>query len=376
MKHRIAALSLLAVGLAATPSSYAAPNVLEPNGCYWVPDHPGPAQVVLNVPDMHIAQDAPVGTEVAVVSDWGVTNPPAVFECQNNSSGGPIIPTDYNADNAAPIAQLASGLPRVALSVPEDSIIETNIPGLGVSVLMTVAIDGRDPTMPEFVLQKAEARVPFRSTRGYNNTILRVSGHLYFLTLVKTGPIPAGLHSLDPGHQVVLGRITQSVVGGVDTALNFSLSGNLTSSGCSTAADPVTPNPVHLGDFEAKDFERAGSASPLVPFQLNLVDCNVPPPGSTLPRVHLQLDPANGSAAIDATQGLFSTGAGSSGGGVAFQVLRQDGIQAMPLSTKEPITTLPSNDTNLPLNVRLVKHTGPVTPGTLTGALNFLLTYE
>jgi type 1 fimbria pilin len=38
--------------------------------------------------------------------------------------------------------------------------------------------------------------------------------------------------------------------------------------------------------------------------------------------------------------------------------------------------TLPTGDEKLPLNVRLVKHTGAVTPGTLTGALNFVLTYE
>lgn len=377
MKRQTAAFGLLAVTLAASQWSYADPQPTAANGCYWDPRYKGPLEIEFNIPAaLHIAQDAPVGTLVGGTDFLGHgTGPSAVYECQNNHTGGSLVNISYNATNVPPIARLASGLPRVALTVPEDSIIETNIPGLGVSVRMKYGIDGTSVSQPEFLLQKSEARVPFLSTRNHDHaTILRVAGHEYSVSLIKTGPIPAGAHNLDPSFDVVRADVAQPVQG-VTTALIFRLSGSLVSSGCETAADPVTPNPVDLGEFDAKDFERPGAGSSPVRFELNLVNCQ-PPAQGTVPRVHLRLDPANGSTAIDDTNGLFSTGAGSTGGGVAFQVLQQDGIHAMPLGIQVPIMTLPTGSMRLPLNVKLVKHTGAVKPGTLTGALNFLLTYQ
>jgi hypothetical protein len=316
MKHCTAGLSLLVVALAAAQPSVA--DVFDPpgNGCYWEQGLEGPMQIDFNIPPtLHIAQDAPVGTVVGgqEFKGFGAWPAYAVYECVNWGQG--LVQATYYAENVPPIANLANGLPRVALPVPEDSIIETNIPGLGVSVRIAGHIDGTSTSQPQFILQKGEARVPFISTRHHpHQTILRVSGHEYFVTLVKTGPIPVGAHTLDPGFEVVRSHISQSAVGGVDTTLNFHLSGNLVSSGCSTAADPVTPNPVNLGEFEARDFEQAGAGSNPVRFNFNLEGCQ-PPGQGTLPLVHVQLDPVNGSAAIDAANGLFSTGAGSTGGG-------------------------------------------------------------
>lgn len=378
MKYPNAALSLLFAAMTALAIARPA-HATDVNGCWWTPNFPGPAHIVFNVPvTLHVAQDAPVGTVVGGQDFLGIgdlTPPKLSYTCQNNRAGGPLVPVDYNAINTAPIAQLANGVPRIAMPVPETDIMATNIPGLGVSVLVRGEVDGTSPNEPLFIVQKSEARVPFHSTRHhYHETIMTVSAHRYTVTLIKTGPIPPGRHTLDPGNEIFRSVLTQSVPGVTD-ALYFALGGELVVPGCSTAPNPVTPNPVDLGEFDVKDFDQAGAGTNPVRFDLNLENCAAPGQGA-LPRVHLQLDPTNGSTTLDAANGLFSLGSGSAGEGVAFQMLRQDGLQAMPLETKVPILTLANGDMKLPLNVHLVKHGGAVKPGALAGALNFLLTYE
>lgn len=376
MKHPIATLGIfIATAFASTLSLADA----QENGCWWLPAYPGPAQVTFNIPaTLHVAQDAPVGTLLGgqEFSDWGIANPPAIYGCRNNGNNGtPSVQIFYNAYNVAPLATLDAGLPRVALPFPEEKIIRTNIPGVGASIRMQDWIDGRSDTGVDFWLQGPEARVPFTSTRHHHHeSNFEVAGHRYHVSLIKTGAIPAGQYMLDPSWEMIRGEITDPRQE-VTTALNFRLSGEVVSSGCSTAADPVTPNPVDLGEFDVADFQQGDSSTRPVRFELNLVDCQ-PPAQGTVPRIHLQLDPDNGSNAIDAANGIFSTGSGTTGGGVAFQVMAQNGIDPMPLSTSVPIMTLPTGTAHLPLNARLVKHTGPVIPGTLTGALRFLLTYE
>lgn len=373
MKHCIAIMSTLLGACLASSPSYGLPQ-----GCRWDPNYPGPAQVTFGIPNvLNVPYDAPVGTLIGgkEIVGYGVPNPRTVFECQNNSREGPLVNITYNAQNVAPLARFDSTLPRIALPYPEHNIISTNIPGVGVSILMQNEIDGTSIEYPYFLLQGPEARVPFTSVRNHDHLAnARVTGQRYFISFIKTGVIPAGSYTFDPGYEIIRSEVTNPLPE-VNTVLHFSFSGNLISSGCNIGTDPVTPNPVDLGEFDAKDFEQAGAGSPPVRFELNLIDCQ-PPAQDTVPRVHLTLDPDNGSSTIDAANGVFSTGSGTTGGGVAFQILKQDAIAPMPLHTNEPIMTLPTGDRKMLLNVRLVKHTGPVVPGTLTGALRFLLTYE
>lgn len=376
MKHPITTLGMFIATAFASTLGFAAPYE---NGCWWDRVYPGPAQVTFNISDtLHVAQDAPVGTLLGgkEFSADGMPDAPAIFGCQNIGKNGiPLVQISYNAYNVAALATLEGGLPRVALPFPEDKIIRTNIPGVGASIRMQYWIDGRSPTGADFLLQGSEARVPFTSTRHHHNeAAIHIPGHKFHVSLVKTGTIPAGAYTLDPTWEMIRGELNVPQPD-ISTVLNFRLSGQVVSSGCSTAADPVTPNPVPLGEFDVKDFQQDDSSTGPVRFELNLVDCQ-PPAQGTVPRIHLQLDPDNGSSPIDAANGIFSTGSGTTGGGVAFQVLAQNGIDPMPLSTPVPIMTLPSGSAHLPLNARLVKHTGAVTPGTLTGALRFLLTYE
>lgn len=374
MKHRLATLAPVLGALLASPYTLAGPGE---NGCYWDDRYPGAAQEVFNISStLQVARDAPVGTLIGgqTFSAEGVPVPPSVYFCDNQNVNGSLVQITYNARNAAPLAILEGGLPRVRLPFPEDKIISTNIPGVGASIKMERWIDG-DGTDRNFQLQEPEARVPFTATRHhYSSGITRVPSHRYHVSLVKTGEIPAGMHSFDPNHQIISADIDQPLPG-LDTVLNFTLSGNLVSSGCHTATDPVTPNPVDLGEFDVKDFAQANSGSTPTRFELNLVDCQAPSHG-TVPRVHVQMDPDNGSTTLDAANGLFSTGSGSTGSGVAFQLLKQDAITAMPLNAKVPIMALPTGNLKVPFNVRLVKHTGAVTPGEPKGALRFVVTYE
>jgi len=374
MKHRLATLAPVLGALLASPYTLAGAGE---NGCYWDDDWPGAAQVVFTIPPiLQVARDAPVGTLIGgqTFSAEGIPVPYSVYLCDNKGVNGPMVRITYNARNAAPLAILEGGLPRVPLPFPEEKIIRTNIPGVGASIKMERWIDG-DGTDYKFLLQGPEARVPFTATRHhYSMGITRVPSHVFHVSLVKTGEIPAGMHSFDPNHQIIRADITQPLPG-LDTVLNLTLSGNLVSSGCHAATDPVTPNPVDLGEFDVKDFEQANSGSTPIRFELNLVDCQ-PPSQGTVPRVHVQMDPDNGSTTLDPANGLFSTGSGSSGSGVAFQLLKQDAIAAMPLNAKVPIMTLPTGDLRMPFYVRLVKHTGAVMPGEPKGALRFVVTYE
>jgi type 1 fimbria pilin len=375
MKHRLATFGPLLGALLASP--YALAGYGE-NGCYWEDQWPGTAQVVFNIPPtLHIPQDAPVGTIIGgqTFRAEGIPVPFSIYICDNNSANGPMVRITYNAYNVAPLATLEGGLPRVPLPFPEEKIIRTNIPGVGASIKMERWIGAAGDLEYNFWLQDPEARVPFTATRNhFSLSPTRVPSHIYYVSLVKTGTIPAGLHSFDPNYQIIRADIMHPLPG-LDTVLNFRLSGDLISSGCQTATDPVTPNPVDLGEFDVKDFEQANSGSTPIRFDLNLVDCQ-PPSQGTVPRVHVQMDPDNGSTTLDAANGLFSTGSGTTGSGVAFQLLKQDAIAAMPLNTKVPIMTLPTGSMKVPFNVRLVKHNGAVVPGTLTGALRFLRTYE
>lgn len=374
MKHRLAILGPLLGGLLASPYTWAAPGE---NGCAWEDDWPGPAQVVFNIPStLYIPQDAPVGTSIGgqTFSAEGVPAPYSIYTCENNVAYGPLATIIYNAYNVAPLATLEGGLPRISLPFPEDKIIRTNIPGVGASIKMERQF-GTGSKPYEFLLEGQEARVPFTATRNsHSATATRVPAHVYHVSLVKTGTIPAGMHSFDPNYQLIRADIQQPLPG-LDTVLNFRLSGDLITSGCQAAADPVTPNPVNLGEFDVKDFEQAGSGSTPVRFELNLVDCQ-PSSQVGIPRVHVQMDPDNGSTTLDAANGLFSTGSGTTGRGVAFQLLKQNAIDKMPLNTNVPTTVLTPGSMKVLFNVRLVKHTGAVEAGTLTGALRFLVTYE
>lgn len=374
MNYRIAAFVPLLTACLMPMAGFAA----DQNGCYWVQGSaPGPTRLIFSLPENQIAMDAPVGTMIGTtVERLGLPSPRPKFACVNDSRQGDLHTMYYRAINKMPMASLAGGLAHVALPVPEDKIIQTNIPGVGVSVRMRVTVDGTSTQSPEFILQSGtEARVPFVSVRSHNHrAVLYTGDHLYSVTLIKTGQIPVGQHQFDPGTEIFHSIIDQPLPG-LSEVLTFSLAGNLVSSGCSTSPNPITPNPVELGEFEAKNFENAGSASPPVPFELNLTGC-VPPAQGTPPNVYIALTPTNGSATIDGPAGTFSLGAGSSGGGVAFQLLDSTGMAPLALDTKVPLRTLPTGDASWPFNVRLIKHTGDVTPGSLAGALRFDVTYE
>lgn len=247
-----------------------------------------------------------------------------------------------------------------------DEVLRTNIDGVGAVITLGFPYDGR--TTNTFTSDDGSQTVP------YSGTMLSITGFAAKLgtligrvKLVKTGPIAAGEHIVDKemfhGQTADLGRV-----------MDYTLKARVKQAQCTLLGNPVSADPVKLGDYTLADFNGPGPVGSDIAFDITLSDCEDDSAASTA-TAHIELDGTKGSTVVDAKQGIFSLGSGSTATGFGIQVLQGDG-RALPLQEAVPVKPLQIGVTRLDFKARFYQLGPTVTPGLAKGALNFTISYR
>ncbi|MCL6703298.1 fimbrial protein [Pseudomonas sp. T1.Ur] len=354
-------LFTLAVG-ALMPFSAAA------NTCYWGVGT-GPQHYVVNVGALYVPRDAQIGDPIGPIDQPFIQGGGghSVF-CVNDGSAR----LTFNASSA--VAPVPGPIPRRNGMETSGALLQTNIEGVGARITLGTPYDG--VTNGYWKLTGPDSSVPFDGYIDFSTPfVLQHSVLRGTVSLVKTGPIGRGMQSLDSGRQLVNGSYT-----GVPNAFGLALSGSVTQAECTLSANPVSADPVNLGEWPDSEFTGEGHTTDAVPFTIALNSCiSDPLPGGTVTNAHIRLDPTAGSATLDAGLGLFSLGSGSTAQGIGIQVLGRDALTPVALETEVLQGAIPATGGMLlEFNARYYQ-TGPtstVMAGSADGALGFTITYK
>ncbi|WNW10764.1 fimbrial protein [Pseudomonas sp. DTU_2021_1001937_2_SI_NGA_ILE_001] len=351
-----------------------ASSALADNYCYWqMPAGPTMLSFVQNIGTLYVPRDAPVGTVIgqplrpAFIQHPGPHRPMCFYKDMN---GGNLW---FHAQASVPIHP--SPLPPIGGEDTTGKILQTSIPGVGAMIRLgtphhsTLAINA-------FVADDGRPFVPFTGTRRPHRNPLELDIELYYIrptvTLVKTGTIPTGPNTLT-GSELFGGYVQD-----LGKVFQYGMTGTVIQAQCSVSANPVSADPVMLGEWDSADFTGPGHTTPVVPFSINLSNCETDP-GGPVTTAHLRLDGLNGSQPVGPTSnGVFSLTTDSGAQGVGIQILKADGITPMELATEVPMTTLTPGDMALHFNARFyqTEASRDVRPGLAKGALSFTLTYQ
>lgn len=337
------------------------------NTCYWGIGS-GPIPFVANLGALYVPRDARIGDPI------GPTEQPF-----DRSGGGPSVfcTTDgsrltFNAfATAAPVPGPNSAIRGLGTS---GTVLQTNISGVGALIKFGRPYDGLTPGF--WKLSGPDSSVPFDAYIDFSiPLVLQHAALRGTVTLVKTGPIGRGSHTLESGNELVRASFT-----GVPNAFGLALSGSVTQAECSLSANPVSADPVKLGDWSTSQFTGEGHTTDPVPFTIALNSCiSDPLPGGTVTTAHIHLEPTAGSATLDASKGLFSLGGSSTARGVGIQVLGRDALTPVELEADVAQGAIPATGGMLlEFNARFYQ-TGPtrnVEAGSAQGSLAFTITYK
>lgn len=336
------------------------------NGCYWNPERPpGPLVYSSDLGATYVAADAPVGSVIGQYNRLLTAQSPGPWlYCENNGS----VTLNMYMSALLPI------VPNPPLVNGEDvtgHVLQTNIPNVGVIIAVNDGFDGYGKR--DFLADNPHQRVPFTAVQNQEMLVLfDLRNMRQKFTLVKLGPIAPGVHTLS-------GNWFSGTFQDVGYAFGSALTGTVVQSQCTLAANPVSADPVQLGEWESSDFTGVGYGTAPVEFTITLNNCVSDPNQGDPWRVataNIRLEGASGSVPLPGTDGLFSLSSDSTAAGVGIQIMRDDGTTPIPLQRDVPVTAIqPTGDTILPFTARLLQ-TGPVTPGLAKGSLNFTITYQ
>lgn len=338
------------------------------NECSWWEFRPGPIIYQANLGTVYVPRDAAIGSVIGVVDQFlfTPTQGPEII-CRNN--GNVIL--DFSAVAVAPpVHRLPGALSGANL---EDKIYATNIPGIGARITLEHHFDGKADNSFAPV-NGGEPIVPFDAILTEELLIaLHLSRIRSMVTLYKTGPIA-------PGPQQVGQHMFDGIFSNIGKGFSYSVNATVIQAQCSVGANPVSLDPVPLGDWEVADFTHPGYTTTPTPFTISLTDCEADPAQNNQATAHIRLDGANGSLPEgDGSNGVFSLGNGSGARGIGIQVLRGDGITPVPLGTDVPFGRVENGqDQVLDFTARFFQtgNVGQVTPGVANGALSFTLSFQ
>ena len=352
------------LGLIVLAASCQAPLALAT--CHWS-NGTGPIDFRHNLGSVYVPRDAAVGS---VIGQYQRTI--------NVAGGGPRINCNY--DGNVPLnASLRNSKPLFGEPLPpingqdvNGKVIQTNIRGVGIMFKMDFEFDG---SQGNSFIPVGPPIVPFESYLERMHAITWVMSRLVtHVTLVKTGPIDPGPQQLD-GSEVFSGNFSN-----IGKGFGFSPTGMIIQAQCSVSANPVSANPINLGEWQLADFSGPDHTTEPMAFDVTLNACVADPDQGDPWRIttaHIRLEGANGSIPIDAERGLFSLSNDSTASGLGIQMLRNDGSTPVRLLEEVPITAIaPTGSTILPFMARFVKTDATVTAGTANGSLNFTVTYK
>lgn len=362
---------LLLGGIALASALQATPAWAANSRCYWDSGGSNMMNYQRNVGTLYVPRDAPVGTVIGQVDTRQLTSNGAGLRlrCDNGD------PPDYllfNARNTVPL------FPGVINPINGEDvtgkILQTNIQGVGVRVKLGFPLSNAPNAANAFNVIGGSAAVPYDA---FNQRVILtqiiLTGLSNDITLVKTGPLAPGPHTLDgrellSGHYPYLGKV-----------FGYGLTGTVIQTQCSVGVNPVSADPVPLGGWDTADFSGVGYTTTAVPFQINLTNCVAAPAGGLVTTAHIRLDGVNGSAPVGPQfPGVFSLAGGSGAAGMGIQILQGDGVTPVALEAEVPVSTIAVGNQVLDFNARFYQ-TAPsaqVRPGIARGALNFTMTYK
>ncbi len=353
LKHLYAALSLLAL----SSGAHAIPH------CAWLTT-PGPLRYDIDLGNTWVARDAPVGSMIGQIRNLTAAEAQGrQIRCDNDGSGT----LTFQASPAVPVHP--NPLPPVNSWNVDGKVLDTGIPGVGLYIRLGFPFTGGASNA---FTPKNDVAIPYDGdhAREVGATPIQIntaSTLIASYTLIKTGPIPAGLQRF--GKQMARSQITD-----LGSALDIHVSGGVQQAQCTLKADAVSADPVQLGTHEVKDFTGVGSTTAATDFHITLSDCEDDSAGS-IARAFVRLEGARGSVPLLPGLGVFGLSSNSSAAGIAIQLLRSDNTP-MPLQQDEPVTALSIGVTRLDFKARYYQMEAKVTPGLAEGALDFTISYR
>ncbi|MFD2643532.1 fimbrial protein [Pseudomonas japonica] len=343
-------------------------QTLAEEGCMWDDFRPhGPSTYSSKLGTRYVPRDAPVGTAIIAQErrgeGHGAQTP--ILLCHRWHSTEILR---FDMMNHGPMFD--GELPPLNGEILTGKVMNTSIPGVGVHLRVGFPFTGG--VANEFK-PVGEPVVPFTGLIDHNTGLYVLFARFEItLSLIKTGPIPPGIHHFD-NRPLLVG--TASMVGRV---FDWHLEGQIIQSQCSLPSNPVSADPVQLGSWERTHFTAPDVTTTAVPFHITLSDCQ-DNPENNVATAHIRLDGVQGSTAVDAERGVFSLSSDSSAAGLGIQMLMADGITPVPLGRDVPLKVIaPSGDTVLPFSARYYQTgTAPqVRPGSAKGALSFTVSYQ
>jgi type 1 fimbria pilin len=339
------------------------------NSCKFDQPLSGPMSLLADVGNVYVPRDARIGSVIGVIDKF----------VRGNNSGSQGI----TCNNDGSVTLTFSALPTVPsdrrVHEPiggEDSngkILMTNIPGVGARIKLEFGFDGGANN--SFIPVGGRPVVPFDAEISHALTSPFVLSSIRSrVTLVKTGPIAPGMHSLS--RQLFDGRFSD-----IGTGFHYGVAGTVIQSQCAVGANPVSVDPVPLGDWNTSDFTHSGFTTAPTRFTITLSSCQSDPdPSGNQATAYIRLDGANGSLPEgDGSDGVFSLSTGSTADGVGIQVLRGDGVTPVALGTDVSFGAIEDGrDKTLDFNARFyqIKNAADIRAGKADGALSFTLTYQ
>jgi type 1 fimbria pilin len=369
MKHPLNLLARGAVVMAACQSgaAMASETKLAPQECYW-DSNQGVKIFTRDVGTLYVPRDARVGTVIGTAYVFDRTNEPVnhTLLCSNDGS------VRLEADMRASVPIYPGQVDPIHGGDVTGKVLQTNIPGVGAVIELELPFDGRSAN--SFRPVTGRPIVPFLGiNQQHMISPIRVSHLNNYLSLVKTGPIAPGPNLLD-GSELFSG--TFSTVGNV---LRYGLTGTIIPAQCSVGGNPVSADPVQLGEWQASDFTGPGYTTTAVPFTITLNNCDTDTVGGHDTTANIQLDGVKGSVPVGpTTSGVFSLTTDSTAEGMGIQILLGDGITPIPLQAEIPMITITPGDSVLNFSARFYQTgaSNTVRPGLAKGALSFTMTYK
>lgn len=352
--------SVLAVLLClAGPMSQALADADPQSYCRWLPGS-SPMTMEYNLDTRYVPLNARVGDFIGP-PDKGVpivNNERYKLQCRNE--GDVVMTFTLNASR-----------PPIVLghSATSNPIIPTNVPGIGAVLRLESPFSG-DGTS-DFLPVAGSTYVPFVAQRKerHNFSHFELYGMYHYVTLVKTGELPPGIHHVDA--EMFTGHLDFNNIG---LALRYRLRGTVIQSQCSIGHDAVMPNPVDLGEWEQSAFTGPGFTTTPAAFQITLSACQTDPDQNAV--ATLELTGKNGSTPIGpGDQGILGLTTDSDAQGVGIQLLKEDGTP-MPLDKEQSMVALSNGTTVMKLKAHYIQTENRVKAGKANGALNFTVRYR
>ncbi|NIF30287.1 type 1 fimbrial protein [Pantoea sp. Tr-811] len=306
---------------------------------------------------LYVPRDASLGSPIGPPRMQKTTMPEGgsiYVSCLGDLSNDPV---------EMKVTALADIFPDPVPGFPDGHVLKTNVKGVGAVFEMRFPFTHHNNA---FNPDDGHTFIPFSATsRALPGFAVQLVAFNDTLTLVKIGDIEPGVHVVN----VPVAR-AYSPYPNIGEVFHATLSATVIQPGCQIVGDPVTPNPVELGDWDRADFTGPGFTTATQSLRIKLSGCQSDPADPS--NVSLELTPTDGSQMLVPDQGVLSLNNGGNDAGFGIQVVKADG-SPMPLGQELPMTALAPGDMELTLGAHFYQTEAKVRPGEATGALNFTL---